>query len=137
MKRIVRTFIFVLISLNVTQYIMHGFFYGTDSLKVFLLIGLALSLLFYFLRPILALISLPVKGLGFLFLTFVMAFITLYILTLFIPSFYFVDTTLTDLNIFGFVLPSKSLTSLWSGVFSALILSAVYTFLEGLCSDKK
>jgi hypothetical protein len=40
------------------------------------------------------------------------------------------------LIIFGFMLPSKNLTSLWAALLSAFLVSTVYSFLQGLSSKK-
>ena len=115
------------------MYVIDAFSFGDSPEKSFVLVVLALSLLYYFLKPILAVVSLPRKGVGFLFLSFVMTLVILQVLTLFIPSFSITETELADLIVFGFVLPSKSLTGLWSGVFSALLLSLIFVFFDWLC----
>jgi len=132
-RSVLRAFVFTVISLRVTMYVIDAFSFGDSPEKSFVLVVLALSLLYYFLKPILAVVSLPRKGVGFLFLSFVMTLVILQVLTLFIPSFSITETELADLIVFGFVLPSKSLTGLWSGVFSALLLSLIFVFFDWLC----
>jgi len=136
MKSIVRSFVFVSISLYVTQFLIKAFDYGSDQTKTFLLVVVALSALYYLLRPVLKITSLPSEGFGYLFLLFALTFAVLYVLTLFISSFAIKPTVLSNLIIFGFMLPSKSLTSLWAGVVSSALISVVYMFFQGLCSKK-
>ena len=136
MKGIIRTFTFVLISLFSTNYVLSSLFYGSDQ-KTFVIIALALTLLFYLGKPLLATFGLPTKGVGFLFIATILSTLTIYVLTIFLPDFTIMETTLSDLIIFGFMLPSKSLTAFWSALFSAFILSVVYTFFEWLCASKK
>jgi len=136
MKGIIRTFIFVLISLFSTNYVLSSLFYGSDQ-KTFVIIALALTLLFYLGKPLLATFGLPTRGVGFLFIATILSTLTIYVLTIFLPDFTIMETTLSDLIIFGFMLPSKSLTAFWSALFSAFILSVVYTFFEWLCVSKK
>ncbi|HBY09996.1 hypothetical protein A2473_02340 [candidate division WWE3 bacterium RIFOXYC2_FULL_42_13] len=136
MKGIIRTFIFVLISLFSTNYVLSSLFYGSDQ-KTFVIIALALTLLFYLGKPLLATFGLPTRGVGFLFIATILSTLTIYVLTIFLPDFTIMETTLSDLIIFGFMLPSKSLTAFWSALFSAFILSVVYTFFEWLCASKK
>jgi uncharacterized membrane protein YvlD (DUF360 family) len=126
-----------MLSLSVAEHVIGSLFFGGDYTKTFLLVSLALALLYFFLRPVLSLVGLPSHGIGFLFVSFVMSAIVLYVATLFIPSFYIRPTTLSDLRIFGFVLPSKSLTAMWAGVFSALVLSLTFSFLDWLCAGKR
>jgi len=136
MKGIIRTFTFVLISLFSTNYVLSSLFYGSDQ-KTFVIVALALTLLFYLGKPLLATFGLPTKGVGFLFIATILSTLTIYVLTIFLPDFTIMETTLSDLIIFGFMLPSKSLTAFWSALFSAFILSVVYTFFEWLCASKK
>jgi len=122
MRGILRTLTFVLISLLSANYVLSSLFYGSDK-KTFFMVALALTLLFYLGKPLLATFGLPTKGVGFLFI--------------FLPDFTIMETTLSDLIIFGIMLPSKSLTAFWSVLFSAFIISMVYTFFEWLCLSKK
>jgi uncharacterized membrane protein YvlD (DUF360 family) len=136
MKSLVRVFVFTFIALHSAQYVIKAFVYEGDAVITFILVWLSLSALYYLLKPVLAIIMLPSKNLGYLFLLFVLTFAVLYVLTLFIPSFSIRPAFLSGLIIFGFVLPSRNLTSLWAGLFSAFVVSAVYSFLQGLCSKK-
>lgn len=137
MRTVVRTFIFVMLSLKVGEFIIGSLFFGGDATKTFLLVTLALFLLYLFLKPLIGLIHLPTDGLGYIFLLFSMTTLALYVATLFVPAFYIRPCELVDLRIFGFVLPSKSLTALWAGVFSALVVSLSYSFLCWLCGAKR
>jgi uncharacterized membrane protein YvlD (DUF360 family) len=136
MKSLVRVFVFTFIALYSTQYLIRAFVYGENEVITFILVWISLSALYYLLKPVLGVITLPSKGLGYLFLAFVLTFAVLYVLTLFIPSFSIKPTSLSGLIIFGFMLPSKNLTSLWAGLFSAFVVSVVYLFLQGLCNKK-
>ncbi|MDC0449120.1 hypothetical protein OAL67_00765 [bacterium] len=135
MKAIVRAFVFSLIALKGTLYIIDAFVFE-DGVNTMLLVLVGLTLLYFFIRPVLAIVSLPTDGVGFLFLTFTLTFVILYILTLFISSFSIRATTISDLVLFGFVLPAKDLTSIWSAIFSALMLSLIFTFFDWLCARK-
>lgn len=136
MRGILRTFVFVLISFFCTNYVLSSLNYGNDT-KTFLIISFALTALFYLLKPLLTTFGLPGKGIGFLFIGTILASICLYVLTLFLPEFTVMETTLSDLIILGVVLPSKSLTAFWSTVFSAFLISGVFTFMDWLCGSKK
>lgn len=140
MKRILRLLTFTLVSLYTVQLIVNGFDYGDSPTRTFLLISLALFLLNVFTPPILALISLPSKGIGLLLLTFVMNLIILYVLTMFIPDFSLVSSQLPNLNISGFMLPFYSLETtlepIWSVLISALLFSLFMGFLNWLTAKK-
>lgn len=134
-RSVIRAFVFSLLSVRITQYVMDSFDFA-DGVRTYLLVIVGLTLLYFLLRPVLTVISLPTEGVGFLFLSFVLTLITLYVLTLFVSSFSVKATTISDLVVFGFVLPSKDLSSIWSSVFSALMLSIVFTFFDWLCSKR-
>ncbi len=136
MRSLVRAFVFTFIALHSAQYVIKAFVYGGNEVLTFILIWLSLSMLYYLLKPVLAIIMMPSKGLGYLFLRFVLTFAVLYVLTLFIPSFSIKPTSLSGLIIFGFMLPSTNLTSLWAALLSAFLVSTVYSFLQGLSSKK-
>lgn len=132
-KSIIRPFIFTIISLRVATYVINSLSFGDSPVKSFSLVVLGLTLLNYFIKPVLAVVSMPRKGIGFLFINFVLTFIILHVMTIFLPSFSIVETEISDLIVFGFVLPSKSLTKLWSGIFSALLISLIFVFFDWLC----
>lgn len=136
MRKIIRTIIFSFLAIYLTQYFINAFDFGADATKTMLLLTLALSLLYIFLKPLISIISLPTKGVMFFFITFVTTVIVFYVLTTVLSGFSFLATTLPGLTIFGYVLPSKSLDALWAMVFSALTTTIVYLFLEGLCCKK-
>lgn len=136
MKSLLRTAIFSFIAMQAAQYVVKSFDFGLNPTPIFILIWISLFVLYFFVKPILKMAGLPVQGLVYVFLLSVLTFAVLYVLTLFIPSFTILPASLSGLNIFGFMLPSKDLTSFWAGVFSAFVISAVYSFLQSLSSKK-
>jgi len=136
MKSLLRVSVFTFIALQSAQYVVKAFQFGGNNTLTFLLVWISLGLLYYLLKPVLSIIGLPYKGLGYLFLLFVLTFAVLYVLTLFIPTFSIKPVSLSGLIIFGFMLPSKDLTSLWAALFSAFVVGVVYSFLQGLCTKK-
>jgi len=134
MKKIIRTVLFVSLSLYATQYVIKAFSYGEDETKTMLLVVLALTLLYIFIKPLISIISLPTKGTMYFLLVFITTTIILYVLTTILSGFSIIPSTLPGLTIFGYVLPSKSLDSLWAMIFSGLMTSTLYLFLESLCS---
>lgn len=136
MKYLLRSFVFSYLSLFATQRVIGGFDFQGDYVFVLLIVLFSLTFLNVLMLPIFKLISLPEKGPAFLFLSFIMTLITMHILTVVIPLFKILPTTVTQLNILGFVLPSRNLTQFWSAVFSALLFSLVYVFFTWLCKGK-
>lgn len=136
MKTLLRAITFSFIALQAGQYVIKAFDFGLNPVPTFLLIWISLTVLYFFIKPILKIALLPTAGLGYIFMLFVLTFAVLYVLTLFIPAFSIMPTSLSGLIIFGFMLPSKDLTSLWAGVFSAFVISVVYSYLQSLCGKK-
>lgn len=134
-KSLIRLSLFLTISLQIAQYVIGSFSFG--FVTSMLLYVMAMTVLYFMMRPLLMLISLPNEGPGYLFMSFILTVITSYILTIFIPMFSFRATTISELNIFGFVLPSKSLSAVWSLVFSALLISVLMFFFNWVCDSGK
>jgi len=133
MKTALRTILFSYLSIIASQNVVNAISYNGDSSQSFYLFVIALSALYFFIRPMLKIVSLPSEGLGFLFMNFVLTIILIQALLVFVPVMTLLPSEISDLIIFGFVLPSKSLTAFWSGVFVSLVISTVYTFLDWLC----
>jgi len=137
MRKIVRTVLFVGAALYFAQFLVSAFDFGVDPWKNMVLVLFAVSVLYIFIRPLLAVISMPNRGTVFFFLLFLTTGILFYILTIVLLTFAFRETTLPGVTIFGYNLPSKDLNPLLSLVFSALTTSLTYLFLEELCCPKK
>ena len=133
MKAILRTFIFVLISIEVSQRIVGTMDFGDDGLWNYTLVSVGLALLYFFVRPLLKVVSFRTKGLGYIFITFCLTVLILYVLTIFLSGFVMSPVKMSGLNVFGYILPPKDLDSFWAGVFASLVISLVYNFLQGVC----
>ena len=136
MKKILRTLIFTALALEAARQVIGAFDYGSDSFKSVVLLVLGLSLLYFFLKPLISIVSLPTRGIPFVFLTFAMTVIVIYVSTLFVPGFSIHSSTVSGLVILGFSFPSYDLTSLQAMVFSSLVTSLTYTFLESLYTKR-
>ena len=134
-KTLIRLAFFITIALNITQYVIGSFVFDHPSALFLYITGL--TVLYLFMRPLLTVISLPDEGPGYLFMSFLLTLITNYALTIFIPFFELRSTTISELIIFGFVLPSKRLNMMWSLVFSSLLMAVLMTFFKWLCGMKK
>lgn len=134
MRSFIRALVFSYIALILTQNIIGGFDFGNNG---FILVLLALTLLAFFVKPILKVIGLPDSGVGFIFLNFLLTLAVFFALTAFLGNFSFTETNLPRLNILSFMLPSKHLNSWMSGVFSALVYSLFSWFFHWLSGCKK
>ena len=136
MKPLLRVFVFTLISVKIMQYLIGTLNFPRGDTRTFILVVVGLALLNSFLKTILSIISFPTKGFSYMFLSFIMTLIMLYILTLFLHSFYVKAMSLENLIILGFVLPSWQIKGFWAYVLTAAVLSVVYKFFDWLCSKK-
>lgn len=136
MRLILRSLLIAYLSVFTSQEIVGGLSFGGDTKQTLVLFMLGIALLNVFIIPIFKVLRLPLKGLSFLFLNFILTLIVIYVLTLFVSDLKIVETDLAKLRIFGYVLPSKHLTITWSAIFSTLVISIVYHFFEWLC-DKR
>ncbi len=134
-RTLIRLSVFITISLKISQYIIGNYEFGHVSSIVLFII--ALTVLYFFIRPLLMIISLPNEGPGYLFMSFLVTLIISYILTLFIPMFNLRPTVISELIIFGFVLPSKHLNVIWSLIFSSLLISVLMFFFNWICQSKR
>jgi hypothetical protein len=137
MKSILKFFVFSYIALYLTHGVINALIFGGDYLITMFLVLVALTLVNLFMPAIIGIVSLPTKGPGFLFLSFLMNLVVFYILTIVIPSFGVRATTVPELIIFGFVLPSKSLTSTSAIVFTTLLFVVILNFFTWLSASKK
>jgi hypothetical protein len=134
-KYIIRLLLFSTISIKIAEYIIGGLVFG--DISSFLLYMVGIAVMYLFIKSLLSLISLPSEGAGYLFMSFLLTAITTYVFTLFIPNFSVRSTEVSQLIIFGFMLPSKHLNVVWSGIFSALLISVIMSFLKCVCQENK
>ncbi len=131
MKTALRILVFTFLSVQITQIVISdGLMFGGVAVQTLFLVVLGLSFLYLFLRPILAMLSLPTHGIGFLFITFILTLIMLYVMSLFVPFFYINPGYINELIIFGFVLPSRSLNPMMTSISTAFLISFVFVFFE-------
>ena len=110
MRLILRSVLISYASIQIAQRLVSGIDFGANPEQNMILLLVALVLLNLFIIPILRILSLPHMGLGFILLNFLLTLTVLYILTIFITDLSIVETTLPELRIFGFVLPSRLLS---------------------------
>jgi hypothetical protein len=125
-----------MIAIYLTQEVIGAFSFGSGGNITFLLVLAALTIVNIFGPLVLRILSLPSYGLGFLFLIFVLNVSVLYVITIMLPSFSVGTAFVSELNIFGFVLPSKSLSRTGALVFSALLFVLILNFFNWLSPKK-
>lgn len=96
--------------------------------------GLALSLLFMLLKPVLNILSLPLNIITLGFFSFLSNTIILYIATVFVPQIKISSFTFNGASFAGFIVPQMYFNSFFAFVITALILSFVVGAIEWLIS---
>lgn len=104
----------------------------SGGLATFLLGGLALTILFFILKPILSLLTLPLNIITLGMFSFVINVIIFYLLTVFVASITVSAFTFPGLSLAGFVVPSLYLNTLFSFVLISFLQSVVVSFLTWL-----
>ena len=132
MRSLARVFTFTVISIIVTQKLLSGFSFDGNEVNTFILLAVALTLLNLLMFPVFKLIALPMRGVGFILLAFLLTLAILYMLTLFIPGFSVQAGSIGNWTIFGLVIPSRDFSVVWSSGLSALAFTLIYKFFNWL-----
>ncbi len=136
-KKILRTFVFTLVALYLVAKMFGAFTYSGDALYGFLIIVLGFSLVNYFFPILARFLSLPSSGILSIIIFTGLNFLMLYLFDQFVPQFAVGQGKTPDLNIFGFMLTSMSLTEMWAMVLSAIALTVFYNVLAWLSGAPK
>lgn len=130
MRAIIRHFIYTSTAMYFLQVYAGSFDYGDDANKIFLIVAMAITLIVYFTRPLLKIISFPVGGFIYTLLLFMVIGAGFYALQSLIPDFTVVSSNLPETNVFGIMLGGIELEGLRSlGFVSAFM--AVFIGLVG------
>jgi hypothetical protein len=98
------------------------FEFGGNQTKTFLIVALAITLIVYFTKPLLKIISFPVGGIIYTLLLILVIGAGLYALESLIPEFAVVSFGLPKLELFGIMLGDTNLEGLQAlGFVSAFI----------------
>jgi putative membrane protein len=127
MKRLVRSFLFHVFALWFTSQILPGFIIS-GSWQTTLVAGLVLSLLMFVIKPFLKILFIPINIITFGLLSWVINVIVVYILTLIVAQIEITPWTFPGFTMWGFVIPSVSLTY----VASLILCTFSITFFSNL-----
>ena len=102
------------------------------GLLTFIAGGLALSLLFLIVKPILNLISLPLNLVTMGLFSFLINAIIFYLLTVFVTSITITSFTFPGFSFSGFIAPKMFFNTFFAFIIIALLQSLIVTFLSWL-----
>lgn len=122
MRAIIRHFIYTASGMYLLQSFARPFDYGGTPTKTFLIVALAITLIVYFTRPLLKIVSFPVGGLVYTALLVLVIGAGFYALQSLIPEFAVKDFYLSEINLFGIMFGNIQLDGIKSlGFVSASI----------------
>lgn len=104
----------------------------SGGLITYLLGGLALTILFFVLKPILKILTLPLNIITLGMFSFVINVIIFYILTVFVTTITISAFTFPGISFAGFVIPSIYVNTLFSFILVSFLQSVVVSFLTWL-----
>lgn len=130
MRAIVRHFIYTAAAMYILQSYAKPFDFGENQAKTFLIVALAITLIIFFSRPLLKLISFPVGGVIYSLLLILVVSAGLYALESFIPEFAVTAFDLPKTELFGIMLGNVSL----EGLKGLGFVSAFITIFIGVIS---
>lgn len=131
MKSFLRTVLFNSFSLFVLSQVIPGF-KVSGGLITFLFGGLALSILFIVIKPILNLLTLPLNIVTLGMFSFLSNVIIFYLLTVSVPQIGITAFTFDGIDYAGFVIPKMAVNVIISFIVVAVGQSLVVTFLSWL-----
>lgn len=135
MKAIIRNLAIYTFALYLLPNIIPGVEISGGLLTLFIG-GLALTLLFFVIKPILNVISLPVSILTLGLFSTLTNLVVLYILTVFISGISIVPFSYPRSEFLGFVTPRISFNMFFAYFYTAFVLSFIDSFISWLVKEK-
>jgi putative membrane protein len=131
MKTILRGIVFYSVALFLTAQILQGV-KMTGGLTTYLVGGIVLSILFFLVKPVLGIITLPLNIITLGLFSFVVNAIILYLLTIFVPNISITAFKFSGFSFLGFVAPQFSINNFFAFITASILISFIVGFLKWL-----
>jgi len=131
MRTVIRNIVFYSFSLFALTLVFQGVKI-TGGFETYLLGGVALSLMFLLIKPILNILTLPFNILTLGAFSFFTNVIILYLLTALVPKIKVSSFIFQGISSSGFAIPRTDVNQFFAFIVSGLALSAIITFLTWL-----
>lgn len=131
MKSIVRRIVFYSVALFLTSQIATGLSVS-GGFTAYLIGGIALSLLFLIVKPILSIVTLPLNIITLGLFSFITNAIILYLLTIFVSSISISAFTFKGFSFAGFVAPNFYVNNFFAFIIASILLSFIVEVLKWL-----
>lgn len=134
MKRLFRSIVYHIFALWLTSTLIPSLSIS-GNLWGMLSAGATLALMMMLLKPLLAIIFLPVNILTLGLLSWLVNVVVLYLWTIFVPNVHLVTWIFPGISTAGFVVPAVNLSYTWTLVAVSLVIVCIVTALERLGDD--
>jgi putative membrane protein len=131
MKSIVRGILFYSVALFLTTLILEGVSVSGGAVS-YIIGGIVLSVLFFVVKPILSIITLPLNIITLGFFSFITNAIILYLLTIFVPTISISAFKFSGLSFLGFIIPRFPVNGFFAFILASAVISFVVGFLKWL-----
>ncbi|MDP2586030.1 MAG: phage holin family protein [Candidatus Levybacteria bacterium] len=131
MKSILRKIVFYSAALFLVVQVLEGV-KVSGGLSTYILGGIALSILFVIVRPILSIVTLPLNIITLGLFSFLINAIILYLLTIIVPGISIAAFRFNGFAFWGFVIPQLQVNSFFAFVIASALLSLIVGFLKWL-----
>jgi len=131
MRVVLRSIIFYSFSLFALTQFLEGV-KVSGGIDTYLVGGLALSLMFLLIKPVLNILTLPLNLVTLGAFSFFTNVIILYLLTLFVPKIKITSFVFQGFSYVGFTIPKTEVNQILAFMVCGLALSVIITFLSWL-----
>jgi putative membrane protein len=131
MKSILRGIVFYSVALFLTTQMFAGVRVD-GGVEVYIAGGIVLSVLFFLLKPILNVVTLPLNIITLGLFSFVTNAIILYLLTVFVSNISITAFKFGGLSAFGFVIPQIQINSFFAFIVASVSVTLIVGFLKWL-----
>ncbi len=131
MKSVLRRIIYYSVALFITAQALEGVTVN-GGLGEYLIGGIVLTILFFLVKPILNIITLPLNIITFGLFSFLTNAIILYLLTVVVPNISINAFTHRGFSFLGFVTPKLQVNGFFAFIAASVTLSLIVGFLKWL-----
>lgn len=131
MRKILRHFVLSTVSLYLVSNITKGLVFER-GIETLLLTGIALTIASLIARPIINILLLPLNLITFGLFRWVASAVTMYVVTLLVPSFKILYFNFPGYSIYGVDIPSLSFTGIIAFVAFSFLISLTYSVIHWL-----
>src|SRR3989338_10693329 len=131
MKSILRRIVFYAVALYLTSQIITGLAI-TGGIGTYIFGGIALSILFMVVKPVLSIVTLPLNIITLGLFSFLINAIILYLLTIIVPGISIAAFEFNGFSFLGFIVPQLPINGFFAFIVASILLSLIIGFLKWL-----